>query len=449
MSIFSIFFKKIKHTFFETTPSYLFQKNSSHKRGKRIYLDYASITPVDQKVLDIMEKTSREFPANPSSLYKEGVEAFGKLEEARGKVSEILEVHSDEIYFTSGGTEGDNLAIVGVLKGFLASTLYKDQFVSESKKPHIISTNIEHPAIREILSHLSTMGMCDVSYIPVEENGIVNPRDVRTSLRPETILVSVMYVNNEIGTIQPLAEIAKVLRHFKKEIGRSSFSFPYLHTDACQAAQYCSLRVPTLGVDLVTLDGSKIYGPRSSGVLYVRRGIPLQSLFYGGDQESGIRPGTENVSQAVGFVLALSLCQQNHDLYREKELVRVQKMRDNLLAHIQKELEKKKVTVRVNGDIQNRVPNNINICIEGIDSEFAVLKLDALGIAVSSVTSCRSKKEDSSSYVIEALSPSNSKTCSQSSVRITLGKYTTEGEIEKAKQIITKALLRLVEFHDR
>lgn len=433
--------------------------------GSRIYLDYASITPIDPAISDLVRKTGQEFPANPSSLYAEGVAADGKLQEARGAVAKTLDVHADEIYFTSGGTESDNLAITGLLKGFLANPELKAKLVDANGspvKPHIISTNIEHPAIREIMLHLSNMGVCDISFIPVEENGIVNPKDIRSALRPETVLVSVMYVNNEIGTIQPLHEIAKTLRHYKKEIGRTQYSFPYLHTDACQGAQYCSLRAISLGVDLMSLDGSKIYGPRGSGVLYVRRGISMQSIGYGGDQESGLRPGTENVASAVGFAKALADCQKNSDGERDTESARVQKLRDDLLAYIQTELGKKNIQISVNGDMHNRVPNNINICLHGIDSEFAVLKLDANGIAVSSVTSCRSKKEDSSSYVVEALErvrddvsriydkdrDGHRKSCSKSSLRITLGKYTTEKEITKAKEIFVKVILRLYQFQE-
>lgn len=431
--------------------------------GSRIYLDYASITPVDPAVFDLVRKTGLEFPANPSSLYAEGVDANNKLQEARSSVAKTLDAHADEIYFTSGGTESDNLAITGLLKGFLANPELKARLVGkdgESVKPHIISTNIEHPAIREIMLHLSNIGVCDISFIPVEENGIVNPKDIRMALRPETILVSVMYVNNEIGTIQPLHEIAKMLRYYKKEVGRTQYSFPYLHTDACQGAQYCSLRAISLGVDIMSLDGSKIYGPRGCGVLYVRRGVSMHSIGYGGDQESGIRPGTENVASAVGFAKALADCQKNSDGERDTESARVQKLRDDLLVHIQAELGKKNIQISVNGDMHNRVPNNINICLPGIDSEFAVLKLDAHGIAVSSVTSCRSKKEDSSSYVVEALErvtddvsriydkdkDGHRKTCSRSSLRITLGKYTTEKEIAKAKEIFVKVISRLYEF---
>lgn len=457
----------------------LFRKNKNKKHtvaGYRVYLDYASITPIDPRVLQVINETYQMYPGNPSSLYFEGVEASKRLQSARQTVADVLEVHNDEIYFTSGGTEGDNLCIVGPIKAFLKSAEYKKQFadnsVEKKVKPHVISTVIEHPAILEILKHLSEMGVCDVSLLPIEADGRVDPRLIRTTLRPETVLVSVQYVNNEIGTIQPLQEIAKAIRHFKKEIGRSSFSFPYLHTDACQAPVYCSLRVPSLGVDLVTLDGSKIYGPRGCGTVYVRRGIQIDPILYGGDQENGVRAGTEALAQIAGFAEALRICKK--DLEQGEEGARIASLRDRLEATIFEELSRAGIQVKHNGDKKYKTPNALNFCIEGMDAELAVLKLDARGIAVSSVTSCRSKKEDSSSYVVEALEIAqgelnengahapvkvhahtemntavNAKSakgvsdftgCSKSSLRITLGRFVTVKEVDVAEKVVVEVL---------
>ncbi|MBU3668814.1 MAG: cysteine desulfurase [Candidatus Taylorbacteria bacterium] len=421
------------------------------RKPERIYLDYASVTPADPRVIEIVKNSYSQFPANPSSLYQEGVLASEELEKARTVVAQALEVHSDEIYFTSGGTEGDNLCIAGVIKAILKNPT----FAEIGKRPHIISTNIEHPAIKGILKHLSDMQVCEVSYIPVEENGLVHIKDIKMALRPETVLVSVMYVNNEIGTIQPISEIAKALRHFKKEQGRSVSSFPYFHTDACQALQYCDIRVPSLGIDLMTLDGSKIYGPRGIGAIYIRRGISVEPFMYGGSQERHIRPGTEALPQILGFAHALLLCRKEW----ESESGRIGALRDTCLSYIKTALEKKNIHVQENGDRRHKVPNNINICIPEIDAEFLVLKLDVLGVAVSSVTSCRSKKEDSSSYVIEALElargtmPSNTervvgqfKGCAKSSLRISLGRYTTKKDIEIAQVKIVEAISKVVGF---
>ncbi|MEN9649627.1 MAG: hypothetical protein RL094_594 [Candidatus Parcubacteria bacterium] len=385
-------------------PSNMFSK-------KRLYFDYASITPVDPRVADVMAETMQKYAANPASLYAEGVAAKKAMDTARVQVADLVEAHDDEIIFTSGGTEANNLAIKGVLQSAAASA----QFAQA--KPHIVTTAIEHPSIFELVEVLGKNAV-DVTVVPVMENGIVDPKEIKQALRPETVLVSVMYANNEIGTIQPIAETAKAIRAFKKEKGIGSHGYPYLHTDASQAAAYCSLRIPALNVDLLTLDGSKIYGPRGTGMLFVRRGVQIQSQMIGGSQESDRRAGTENLPGITGFALALSLSEKE----KEQESARVAEMRDWLLSEIQKAHPH----VVPNGDLEKRLPNNINVCIPEADGEFLVLKLDVRGIAVSSVTSCRNLSEDSSSYVIEAIGKPH---CAKSSLRITLGRYTRTSDL--------------------
>ncbi len=357
--------------------------------------------------------------ANPSSLYREGTKASKKLQEARASIARILEAQPDEIIFTSGGTESNNLAI----RSAIASA-------DASSKPHVIATAIEHPSVRDLLLRLEQDGICDVTFLPIDESGVLDASEVKKALRPETVLVSVMYANNEIGTIQPVQEAAKAVRQFKKQEGRQPHALPYVHTDACQAAPYCSLRVPALGIDLLTLDGSKIYGPRSSGILYARRGLKLAPQIRGGDQEGGRRAGTENVASSAGFALALQLAARE----RESESARIGLLRDRLL----KEMTDAVPELRINGEMGRRLPNNISVCMPGMDAEFAVLKLDVRGVCASSVTSCRSKKEDSSSYVIAAIS--GSEECSSSSLRFTLGRFTTKKEIEKASKAIIEVL---------
>ncbi len=387
----------------------------------RIYLDYASITPIDPRVVTYMNTILKKYSANPSSIYLEGVKAFKQLESARTSVGKALEVQSDEIIFTSGGTESNNLAIKGILE------TWKEK---NSGIPHIVSTTIEHPSIKELLKRLELKNLCTVTYINVDSEGIINLKELKESLSKQTVLVSVMYANNEIGTIQPLGEVAKIVRAHRKE---NNQVYPYIHTDACQAALFCSLRVPALGIDLLTLDGSKIYGPRGCGILFVRRGVKVTPELFGGDQESERRAGTENVASASGFAYALELAQKE----KESETKRISILRDTLLSSIQKAVPQ----IEVNGSMKDRVPNNINICLKGIDAEFAVLKLDAKGIAISSVASCRSKKEDSSSYVIEAMGKGE---CSKSSLRITLGRFTTTSDIKRAAQIIISTLTGMI-----
>ncbi len=379
---------------------------------KRLYFDYASITPVDPRVIDAMTTAMRVHQANPASLYAEGVAAHKALEGARTHVASLIEAHADEIVFTSGGTEANNLAIKGVLKAALGTVA----------RPHVVTTAIEHPSIFELVDTLGK-AQIDVTIVPVSENGIVDPRDIKAALTPQTVLVSVMYANNEIGTIQPIAEIAKAIRSFKKEQDLGSHGYPYLHTDASQAAAYCSLRVPALNVDLLTLDGSKLYGPRGTGMLFVRRGVSIEAELIGGSQEHDLRAGTENLPGIIGFDTALTLSEHE----KESESPRVAALRDALWNDLQSEYP----FITLNGDLAKRLPNNINICIPGSDAEFLVLKLDVRGIAVSSVTSCRNLSEDSTSYVIEALGKPD---CARSSLRITLGRYTTASDIATLKE---------------
>lgn len=456
----------------------------------RMYFDYASVTPVDERVLKFVSKISKEYPANPSSLYREGVESFKQLESARTKVAKHLEAHADEIVFTSGGTESNSLAIQGVLKAYKANSqkgnradkgLYRADAVPSSSqasqiKPHIISSEIEHPAVRELLLRYQEAGECDVTFIPVNMDGIIDLKELKKALRPETILVTVMYVNNEIGTIQPISEISKIVRHYKKTkleqvVEKNekpmtySSIYPLVHTDACQAVLFCPLRIPTLGVDMMTLDSAKFYGPRSVGALYIKRSI-IQSksilpIQIGGSQESDLRAGTENVAGISGFAYAMDLAVDE----REKESLRLGMMRDFLVNEIKKAESAGKIPkIIFNGSYSTdsygnalRVPNNFNICVEGMDAEYAVLRLDVRGVCVSSVTSCRSKNEDSTSYVVEALSNganvdvngdagankdtnASAKNCGKSSLRITLGRFTTMGDVRSLLKTLTEVI---------
>jgi cysteine desulfurase len=428
----------------------------------RMYFDYASITPVDERVIKHISKISKEYPANPNSLYKEGFLAFKELEKSREKVAKHLDVHADEIIFTSGGTESNNLAIQGVLKAYKSNPNFP--------KPHIISSEIEHPAVRELLLQYQEAGECDVTFIPVGVDGIVDLKEFKKALRPETILVTIMYVNNEIGTIQPISEISKIVRHYKKaklekviEENKKPMTYssiyPLVHTDACQAVLFCPMRAINLGVDMITLDSAKFYGPRGVGALYIKRSVTQSKAILpvqiGGSQEFELRAGTQNVAGISGFAYALDLATAE----KEKESMRLALLRDFVVEELKKVSDNKKeaseITPKIifNGTYGKdsygndlRVPNNINICILGIDAEYAVLRLDVRGVCVSSVTSCRSKNEDSTSYVVEALYKNvNGETeatfdCGKSSLRITLGRFTTESEVRKLVKVLIEVL---------
>lgn len=378
-------------------------------RPRRVYLDYASLTPVDKRVIKVVADTTKRYQSNPSSLYAEGVAAQKFLLKNREDIAKQFEVNPDEIIFTSGGTEANNLAIKGIVNGAIKNGV---------SRPHIVSLAIEHPSIKELLSFLENEGTCSVTYVPVDSDGIVDMKELKAALKPETVLVSIMYANNEVGVIQPIHDIGKVIRGFKKE---QKSEYPLFHTDASQAVAYCNMRVPALGIDLMTIDGGKVYGPRGIGALYIRRTIQknVSPELHGGNQENGFRPGTENLPAIAGLAEALKICAEE----KEREVERLTEMRNSLIEEIKKIVP----NVALNGSRTKRLPNNINICIPGKDAEFEVLRFDAKGICISSVTSCRLKSEDSSSYVIEEM---GKKDCAASSLRITLGRFTTKGDLK-------------------
>ncbi len=390
-------------------------------QNRRIYLDFASITPIDKIVSKAMRKTESFF-SNPSSLYKEGVEARKIIESSRKEVASLLSADRSEIFFTSGGTESNNLAIIGLYQKA------KKVLAERKMVPHVVVSSIEHSSILECVKHLETLGV-SVTYIEPNGDGIIDPKQVREALRPETFLVSIQMVNNEIGTIQPIGEIAKMIRHFKKHNTDNGIStFPFFHSDVCQAFNYISINVLKLHVDLLTLDGGKVYGPRGSGVLYKRNGVDIEPLFFGGGQEQGLRSGTENIQAVVGISKALSLS----DKRREKECARLSILQKYFFEKIKKEIPE----ASVNGSLVNRVPNNVNICIKGLDAEFAVFQFDAKGISLSSASSCLSKNENSYSYVVKAIRPSEK--CHESSLRISLGIGTSKHDIDQFFMVYKK-----------
>ncbi|MFM2358008.1 MAG: hypothetical protein RJA61_745 [Candidatus Parcubacteria bacterium] len=353
---------------------------------------------------------------NPSALYAEGVYVRKIIESARARIAYLVNVTSGEIVFTGGGTESNNLALRGV---------YAEAKKRGIEKPHIITSSIEHPAVLETCRALEREGAL-VTYIKPNEKGIVNSQDVQSACTKDTVLISLMYVNNEIGTIQPIKDVARGVQKIREE---NKSLYPVLHTDASQAPNYLSCHMQALGVDLMTLDGSKIYGPKGVGVLVVKRKTPLQAIVFGGGQEGGIRPGTENVPLIVGFAHAL----EETVSFQKTESERLGKLSSYFLERLLKEFPK----INLNGDSQKRIPNIINVCIGGLDAEFAVLKLDRLGIACAHVTSCKTSDTDSSSYVIKALGQEK---CASSSLRFTLGRETTKKDIDATVTSLKKVI---------
>ncbi len=385
---------------------------------KRIFLDYASATPVDKAVKKIMQKYQSDVFANPSALYKEALEAKEAVSFAREKIAKILNCRKEEIIFTSGGTEGNNLALLGIF----------EKHKTKDFTPHIITTEIEHPAILLVCKEIERRGG-KVTKISVSEEGRVNPKDVFKAMTKETVLVSIMYANNEIGMIQPIGEIGRAIKKYRLENNiNKNIKLPYFHTDACQGSTL-TLDVVKLGVDLLTLDGLKIYGPRGSGILYVRNGVQISPIHFGGGQENGLRSGTENVGASVGMAEALEIANK----MREGESMRLTLLRDYGIEKILETFPK----ATLNGSGEFRLPNNINVCFPGLDAEFSVIQLDLLGISASYSSSCLSLKEDSSSYAVDNL---GKKDCKLSSLRFTLGRETKKTDIDNLIQALKKVV---------
>ena len=375
--------------------------------NQRVYLDNAGATNVSARakraLIDALEVSG-----NPSAIHEEGAEASKLLQVARNMCAKVLNAHSYEIYFTGSGTESCNMAILGA---YLSA---------EIAKPHIITSVIEHPAVLEPIRYLEKEGKIRVTYLPVYENGIVKLNDIREALSEDTILVSVMYANNEIGTFQPVKEIGRAIEEWKKENGHAHTEYPYFHIDACQAANYCNLDAVRLRAHLMTVNSSKCYGPKGIALLYKREGIKLQPINYGGGQERKLRSGTESVALARSFAEALTESQE----MKGEESMRLETLRDFFFDTISKEIP----DVIIYGDRKERLPNNINIRVPGILSEEMILRLDAKGFAVSHKSACASAETDGS-YVVQALGATEKE--SLENVRITLGRATTKNDLSR------------------
>ncbi|NLE07136.1 MAG: cysteine desulfurase [Parcubacteria group bacterium] len=395
----------------------------------RIFLDYASVTPIDPEVEREMVKVQKQFWANPSSLHQEGEKAKTILEESRVKIAKILHCKAGEIFFTSGGTESLNIAILGTVKVFPQK---KQKFL-----PHIIVSTIEHPAVLEPIKFLSQEGEVEVSFVNPDQNGRIHPESIKKELKENTVLVIVQHANSEIGTIQPIRAISKVVKNFrefkktklpKTENESLFYATPYFLVDACQSALYEDVSLERLGADLLVLDGVKIYGPRGAGILAKKSEVKISPIIFGGGQEEGLRSGTENIASALGLAKALEIAEKK----REKEKERLTNLRDYTIKKIL-EIENSSL----NGDLENRLPNNINVCIPDQDSEFLVIKLDTLGFAISAASACHTLALENSSYVIESL---GKKECASSSLRITLGRDTRKSDLDGFISVLKKVI---------
>jgi cysteine desulfurase len=376
-----------------------------------IYLDHAATTPVSPEVFDAMKPYLGDRYGNPSSIYAAGREARAGLDRARGMIANALNCQAREIVFTSGGTESDNLALKGVA--------WHHRLRHGGN--HIITTSIEHHAVLHSAAFLEQFGF-DVTYIKPDSDGIINPDSVLDALRDDTILISVMYANNEIGTIQPVSEIGALGREHGITV----------HTDAVQAGGTLDLDVDALNVDLLSLSAHKFYGPKGVGLLYVRRQTPVLWQQSGGAQENNHRAGTENVAGIVGMSKALELAEAE----REEENQRLLSLRRRLTSGL---LERIPGT-RLNGHPDYRLPNNVNVSFEDVEGETLLLNLDMNGIAASSGSACTTGSTEPS-HVLSALGLSPSQV--NGSLRLTTGKSTDEAQIDRTVDVLEESIVRL------
>jgi cysteine desulfurase len=372
-----------------------------------IYLDYAATTPVSDRVAAAMRPYFSDEFANPSSLHIPGQRVLAAVDKARNDVADILGCTWKDIIFTASATESINLALRGVVKAAR----------SRIATPHIITTAIEHSAVLETCKDLEQEGV-EVTYLLVDGDGLVSSEQVKSALQDNTVLVSVMYVNNEIGTIQPIQEIAEAIRSYQI----------LFHTDAVQAAQYLDVNTQHLGVDLMTLSGHKIYGPKGVGVLYKKEGVQLVPLLSGGPQERGMRAGTENAPAIVGVAEAF----KETEGMKAAEAARVSELRDALIEKITQGIPR----AHLNGSATRRVANNANICFGGVFADTLIPRFDEAGLYVSSGSAC-SSRTPKPSHVIEAL---GTDACAEGSIRFSLGRSTILDDVERAARIVLSLL---------
>jgi len=379
-------------------------------------------TYTDKKVVQAMQPYFFDNFGNPSSLYKIGREASQVINNSRRTIANLVHALPENIIFTSGGTESDNTAIYGIAKAH------------ENQGKHIISIAIEHHAVLHVLEDLEKQGW-EITYIKVDKNGLVDPKEVASSIRKDTVLVTIMYANNEIGVIEPIADIGRQILKYRKA---NNTVYPYFHTDACQAAGYLDLDVEKLHVDLMTINGSKIYGPKGAGILYIRRGVKIKPLILGGAQEKHLRAGTENVPAIVGLAKAFELAQDN----KEKESKRVGELRNYLWERIEKEIPNVKLNGPAVQDVK-RLPNNLNVTFINIEGEALILYLDEYGISCSTGSACTSDSLDPS-HVLTAIGLPYE--YAHGSLRFTFGHCNSKKDVDYLMEWLSKIVEQLREI---
>jgi len=400
--------------------------------AKQIYLDYAAGTPCRPEVVTAMQPFFAEQFSNPSSIHRGGVATKKILTSSREEIALHFGVKKEELYFVSGGTESTNTAILGVGRFFLTDDTFKG-------KPHIITSTIEHPAVLEPVAQLAREG-CEVSYVSPNNKGIITPESVEKVLTKNTVLVSIALVNGEIGTIQPIRKITKTALSFKEKNNREVDSYPFVHTDAAQAPLVMSIKQEKFLVDMMSLDASKMYGPKF-GLLCKKKYVPLQSLLFGGSQEKHLRPGTENLPYIVGTAKALAVAQAESETFAKEMFA----LKTFFINEILEALPKAFVNGTCSGKESSSLISNICFAAYDVNAEFLVLQLDAKNIAVSAMTACKSLDDTAFSYVVSEVSDlhktnSQQNDCANASIRFSFGVNTTKKDlsivVQKLKELL-------------
>ncbi len=382
---------------------------------RNIHLDFASTTPVDNNVLKAMQPFFSDAFFNPSSSYNDALKVKKSIKQFRSNIASFFQSKENEVIFTQGGTESNNLAIIGLAKYAIENSKFT---------PHMIFSSIEHPAVSECVTELEKMGI-KIDIVSVTEKGIIDIQKLEKLITTETVLISAILVSNEIGTIEPIHKISSVVKKFKNKNHRIFNDYPYIHTDASQAVLTQEVGISKLGVDMVSIDGSKIYAPKMSGLLIKKQYVQIKPLLVGGGQESGLRSGTEHTASIAAISTALEIISKLKDADIQK-FTKLKKVFVN-------ELDKNKIPYKINGSVENSVPNILNICIEKLNSDFAVIQMDELGVNCSAMTACASAKGIPKSDVLIALGKPE---CVQSSLRFSFGRSTTSSEIKRAVKIL-------------
>ena len=378
-------------------------------------MDHGATTPMRSEVLEAMMPYFTESFGNPSSIYTLAQETRNAVEDSRRFVANSIGSRASEICFTSGGTEADNAAIKGVAMSM------------KNLGNHIITTSIEHHAVLHTCHQMEQFGF-DVTYIPVDDKGFVSAKDVLDAITDKTILISVMLANNEIGTIQPIKEIAKKIREYSDKSGKTIV----FHTDAVQAVGHLPVDVKDLGVDMLSISGHKFYGPRGVGALYIKRGTPFEPLIIGGGQERQRRSGTENVPGIVGLSKALELSVKEMELESSRQI----KIRNHIFDYLKKNMD----VILINGDQINRLPNNVNVSFPGIEGESILLALDLGGVSASSGSACSAASIEPS-HVLLAIGRSAEQ--ARGTIRITIGRTTTDEDVQYMLNLLPNIVNKL------